>query len=162
MVAQLGNFTEKKIIGLYTSSGRILGDVNRIWINHLKENRRGMSLPDRWCHGYTLAEVAQLNNESIWLRGKHLFLCWQHMIIRFALLIRRWKADDEKCSRAAQCLPLSPVLLAFNPDKCHLLGWTDIFILGVIGLPHIVICVIIIDKHTKTYRLRAGSECFLS
>lgn len=66
-----------------------------------------------------------------------------------------------QCSRAAQCLLLSPVLLAFNPDKCQLLCRTDMFVLGVIGLSHVVIFVIIIYKHTKTYRLRARSECFL-
>lgn len=30
-----------------------------------------MSLVDRWCHVYNLAEVAQLNNGVTWLGGQH-------------------------------------------------------------------------------------------
>lgn len=56
------------MIELYTKLSECYGPSTTL--KKKKTNKKSMSLADRWCRVYNLAEVAQLNNGVIWLRGK--------------------------------------------------------------------------------------------
>ena len=58
----------KIMIELYTKLSECYGPSTTL--KKKKTNKKSMSLADRWCRVYNLAEVAQLNNGVIWLRGK--------------------------------------------------------------------------------------------